>query len=512
MTHGGESAEPIRVLDLFAGCGGLTEGFHQFRAVPGGPPVFRAVGAVEWDPAAAATYAMNFGAGSPRVVGGATPKVYRRDIAGWDPTEELGDIDVVVGGPPCQGFSALNRKKIRAERNTLWQEFIRVVEIVQPKVFVIENVDRFVRSPEFADLQARMGRGELSDYRLASPTGTYREHIDPDLARRYLLNSADYGARQARRRAIVVGVRSCGSAGAVDFRYPEPTHTRSRGGFDLGSGPRQPWRTVDEVFGGTGHRTPTATELDGGQELSDLASEILGRDLRAFRTQELHITRRPEPVSRARYRAIPSGGNRKDLRGRFRCTFEDGADEVIVEKLGEFRDADGALLVDGEYCVVENGSPSSRRLSISVNDVDVALHAPSGRHRAEGFRVEVKDDGNLRRAGLEYLSTAVWDGHDTGSGDVMGRLRLGSPSVTIRTEFFKPEKGRYLHPTEDRPITHYEAAVLQGFPEDYLWCGSKTEIAKQIGNAVPIALGIKVAESIHSYLSGAGSGGIVSSA
>ncbi|MDO8147490.1 DNA cytosine methyltransferase [Isoptericola sp. b515] len=500
MTHGGESPEPIRVLDLFAGCGGLTEGFHQFRAVPGGPPVFRTVGAVEWDTAAAATYAMNFAAGSPRVTGGATPKVYCRDIVGWDPTEELGDIDVVVGGPPCQGFSGLNRNRVRAERNTLWQEFIRVVEHVQPRIFVIENVDRFVRSPEFADLQARMGKDKLSDYRLASPTGTYSEHIDPDLARRYLLNAADYGARQARRRAIVIGVRDDGSAGAADFRYPEPTHIRSRGGFDLDVGPRRPWRTADEVFDATMRKTPTATDFDGGQELSDLAREILGRDAPAFRTGELHITRRPEPVSRARYRAIPPGGNRKDLRGRYRCTFEDGSDEVIVEKSDDFRDTNGELLVDGRYRVVENGAPGSRELNITVDAESVPPVPQSGRHRTESFRVDVKDGRHLRRAELEYLSTVVWDGHDAGSGDVMGRLRLGAPSVTIRTEFFKPEKGRYLHPTEDRPITHYEAALLQGFPEDFLWCGSKTDVAKQIGNAVPIALGTKVAEAIHAFL------------
>jgi DNA (cytosine-5)-methyltransferase 1 len=70
----------------------------------------------------------------------------------------------------------------------------------------------------------------------------------------------------------------------------------------------------------------------------------------------------------------------------------------------------------------------------------------------------------------------------------MGRLRWEKPSVTIRTEFFKPEKGRYLHPEEDRAITHREAARLQGFPDDYLWAGNKTAIARQIGNAVPIEL------------------------
>jgi DNA (cytosine-5)-methyltransferase 1 len=78
----------------------------------------------------------------------------------------------------------------------------------------------------------------------------------------------------------------------------------------------------------------------------------------------------------------------------------------------------------------------------------------------------------------------------------MGRLHWDKPSVTIRTEFFKPEKGRYLHPEEDRALTHYEAALLQGFPSDYKWVGSKTAIARQIGNAVPIALGRAVARHL----------------
>lgn len=147
--------EPITVLDLFAGCGGLTEGFHQFR--PHGAedrPVFRSVGAVEWEPSAAASYEMNFGARSSRLGHSIEPPVVHcGDIVGWTPSWEPGTVDVVVGGPPCQGFSALNRKKVNAERNQLWQEFIRVVEALQPKVFVIENVDRFIRSPEFSDLQ-----------------------------------------------------------------------------------------------------------------------------------------------------------------------------------------------------------------------------------------------------------------------------------------------------------------------------------------------------------------------
>jgi DNA (cytosine-5)-methyltransferase 1 len=73
--------------------------------------------------------------------------------------------------------------------------------------------------------------------------------------------------------------------------------------------------------------------------------------------------------------------------------------------------------------------------------------------------------------------------------------------VTIRTEFFKPEKGRYLHPEANRAISHFEAAILQGFPVDHKFVGSKTAIARQIGNAVPIPLGKAIAESIFAEFS-----------
>ncbi|MBW7928979.1 MAG: DNA cytosine methyltransferase, partial [Fimbriimonadaceae bacterium] len=70
------------------------------------------------------------------------------------------------------------------------------------------------------------------------------------------------------------------------------------------------------------------------------------------------------------------------------------------------------------------------------------------------------------------------------------------PAFTIRTEFFKPEKGRYLHPEQHRPITHREAARLQSFPDSFKFCGTKIEIARQIGNAVPPLLAEAVAQSV----------------
>lgn len=84
----------------------------------------------------------------------------------------------------------------------------------------------------------------------------------------------------------------------------------------------------------------------------------------------------------------------------------------------------------------------------------------------------------------------------------MGRLWWDRPSVTIRTEFFKPEKGRYLHPVQHRPITHREAARIQSFPDSFKFIGSKIEIARQIGNAVPPLMAKAIARQVVACLEG----------
>lgn len=153
--------EPVTVLDLFSGCGGFTQGFHEFRP-EGSPkeagPCFRSVAAVEHDTSAAATYAVNFGTGR-RHKNIPAARVHLGNIEDWTPTADERDADVVVGGPPCQGFSALNRNKKGAERNRLWEEYVRVVEEIKPKIFVIENVDRFLKSDEFQNLLKEVGTG-----------------------------------------------------------------------------------------------------------------------------------------------------------------------------------------------------------------------------------------------------------------------------------------------------------------------------------------------------------------
>lgn len=126
------SSRRFRVLDLFAGAGGLTQGFREADGR------FTSVRAVEMDFAAAASYAHAFG-----------DVVYPGSIEDWLREEEVPSVDIVVGGPPCQGFSTLGKRDAEDVRNTLWREYVETVAQARPSYFVLENVPQFLKSPQF---------------------------------------------------------------------------------------------------------------------------------------------------------------------------------------------------------------------------------------------------------------------------------------------------------------------------------------------------------------------------
>jgi DNA (cytosine-5)-methyltransferase 1 len=141
-----------------------------------------------------------------------------------------------------------------------------------------------------------------------------------------------------------------------------------------------------------------------------------------------------------------------------------------------------------------------------IRDVPPPLDLHFGRNPTELSKKRyrsIPDEGmnrfDLQRIAPE-LTPQCWIRKKTGGTDLFGRLWWDRPSVTIRTEFFKPEKGRYLHPEQHRPITHREAARFQSFPDEFRFIGSKIEIAKQIGNAVPPLLAARVADVVRLLL------------
>ncbi len=321
---------------------------------------FNPVMAVEFDRDAAETYELNFGRHIARAPDGLP--------LGIDEVDEFPDADVVIGGPPCQGFSPLNMRGVGLERRDLWRDYVRALEQSDPRAFVMENVPELLRSAEYEEF---VDTAEALGFRVEGR----------------ILNAADYGVPQTRRRAIVIGIRG-GSP-----QWPERTH------FPPASCPPggHIWRTFRDAVEGL-PLAPTGVDW--------------------------HNARNPRPMSLERYRAIPREGE-----GRF----------------------------------------------------ELAERAPE-------------------------ITPACWLRKKTGSTDVFGRLWWDRPVFTIRTEFYKPEKGRYLHPSEHRPITLREAARCMTFPDppDFNFPSpgeqSMTSVARQIGNAVPPRLAAAIARGLMTAL------------
>lgn len=167
-----------KVIDLFAGVGGLSLGFENCG--------FDVVLANEYDESIAAAYETNHKS-TRMIVGDITSLDLEKTFGAYE-----GKIDVVIGGPPCQGFSQKGqRKTIHDERNFLFKYYVKVVELVKPKYFVMENV------PNLLTAEGGYFRKEIEE--LFNSMG-YQLKMG-------VLNASDYGVPQNRRRAVIIGKR-----------------------------------------------------------------------------------------------------------------------------------------------------------------------------------------------------------------------------------------------------------------------------------------------------------------
>lgn len=177
-----QNTEPeiLRTLDLFSGCGGMTEGLSNAGDESRG---FTCVGAIDnWDAACDA-----FDANHP--VASTRASVERRVVG--DLLNAVGDVDVVVGGPPCQGFSTSGKRALDDPRNKLVRAYFEAVELAQPRAFLMENVSGFVTFQGGNILREVVELAQGLGYR------TYPGVVLASLV----------GVPQRRRRFILVGVR-----------------------------------------------------------------------------------------------------------------------------------------------------------------------------------------------------------------------------------------------------------------------------------------------------------------
>ena len=185
-----------RFVSLYSGAGGLDLGF----IAAGFEPIF----ANDINGDATATYREALQIISRREGFSCVHEVVTGDIRQVEMLPAKGSADLVVGGPPCQGFSVAGKMDPNDPRSRHVFDFLGMVERVQPKVFVMENVKALAMNKRWA--------GTIADIRKKAEEIGYKTYLK-------VLNSSDYGVPQARERMFLVGFKDH----SVEYEYPEPT-------------------------------------------------------------------------------------------------------------------------------------------------------------------------------------------------------------------------------------------------------------------------------------------------
>lgn len=387
----------LTAIDLFAGAGGFSLAAHQLG--------FDILAAVEFDSKAAETYRINL---VERL--GAEAHVFNQDINEVDIRGFMkyrnikpGELDLLLGGPPCQGFSTHRIKDAGASdpRNKLLMRYFDFVRELRPKAFLVENVP---------GLLWKRHEKHLNKFMMLAKEHNYKVIANAPI----VLNAKNYGVPQNRKRVFIFAVRE--DLASQDFCFPpQATH------FSPSQKKVPHWKTSSSIF---------------------------------------------EPIPRNLYE--------KYWQDYFKVKTKLTKRECF-ELLGS--------LEFGE--VITKDDPCNIHMQPTEKMVERFSDTPlNGSREDAGKKHELKcHSGNYK-----------------GHKDVYGRILIHLPSNTMTTGCNNPSKGRFVHPWLNHGITLRHAARLQSFPDDYVFLGSTTEQARQIGNAVPLNLGAALINNIKNSL------------
>ncbi|MCI4396393.1 MAG: DNA cytosine methyltransferase [Thermoprotei archaeon] len=245
-----DKIQHMKFFDLFCGTGGLSYGLYRAG--------FSTIGGLDKFDPAADTYEARFGV-----------HVLKKDAFSFSPSDlvkVVDSFDVLVGGPPCQGFSTLKIYRYGPDaRNDLVLYYARVVELSKPKAIIFENVPLVVKDARFEYLKKVLYENDYSlDY--------------------HILNAADYGVPQRRLRLILIAVR-----GARKVELPEPDYG-SPDSPAVRKGVREPWRTVRDVIS-------DLPPIDDGE---------------CHQSDPLHCAKKLNPRYKEIMRHVPKNGGSRD--------------------------------------------------------------------------------------------------------------------------------------------------------------------------------------------------------
>ncbi len=265
----------MNVLDLFCGCGGFSKGFEEAGFTI-------KLGIDIWEDAVK-TYRLNFPKAAT-ITEDITKLDYKDLLEAASVSKD--NVDVIIGGPPCQGFSVSGKRLLDDPRNILYKSFVRMVEGIQPKVFVMENVPGIVKL-----FNGQVKEQVIEDF---SALG-YRVSMKQ-------LTASDYGVPQARKRVFFVGINK-EKIGDIEFHFPD----------EICGDEKKPYVTCKDALSDLDfigdltllqehdqYRLPPQSEYQ--KYMRQNATELLN-----------HVTTIHTEQTRTIIAMVPDGGNYKDL-------------------------------------------------------------------------------------------------------------------------------------------------------------------------------------------------------
>ncbi len=467
-----KAGDAPRVLDLFAGCGGISLGFSAAG--------FTIAGAVEFDPAAAASHGRNFH-------GSDDAHSRARDITKTSPDQLAKELkvgptadafDVLVGGPPCQAFARVGRPKLRevdkhAEafkhdpRAQLYIDYLRYVEAFSPLAVVVENVP---------DVLNHGGQNIAEEIAEVLESKGY-------ICRYTLLNAAFYGVPQMRERMILIAYRR-EIADAVTF--PKPTHF------------------IDLPPGYEGTRSVALKFLDN--EIADDAHHYISAP-RAAPSLPPAITAEDAlgdlPVIDAR-KLLKSGALRRGARRFDEPMPYKKEPQTAYAKLMrnwpgfEAREA----LTDHVIRYLPRDYPLFARMNPGDQYPQAFEHAMEmlGEHLALLARQGVKVKPGSKQ--YEEIKASIVPPYDVSKfPNKWRKMWRDQPARTLMAHLGKDSYSHIHYDSRQaRTISVREAARLHSFPDGFAFCGTMNPAFRQIGNAVPPLLAKAVATHIMKTL------------
>ena len=461
--------EHPRVLDLFAGCGGLSLGFQAAG--------FSIVAAVENDPDAARSHGLNFHDGAEQHTKArdvlTSPDALAEDL-------ELGPVtdafDVIVGGPPCQAFARVGRPKLREidahpqaflhdPRARLFLEWLHYVEACQPLAVLMENVPDVLNhgGQNIAEETCEVleGKGYVCAYTL--------------------LNASLYGVPQTRERMFLMGYRR---EVANRVRIPDPTH----------------WAELPPGYEGS---RAVALKMLRRHDLLGRAHDYVDppeprNDLPPAVTVEEAIGDLPVIDARSE---LEAGTLRRGAR-RFDTPLQYDSRRTVSEYAKLMKTWERFKARDALYDHVIRYLPRDFELFSRMNHGD--QYPEAYRHAHDMFEERLttaRQAGNsLPEGSVEYdrLRRETVPPYD--AGKFPNKWRKMWPDKPARTLMAHLGKDGYSHIHYDcaqaRTISVREAARLQSFPDGFTFCGTMNPAFRQIGNAVPPLLAKRLAEEM----------------